>query len=593
MDKNIMKQLLENRVSPIKKNDRETARRVKKWAKSGLLRGIKDEQKVKNIATLLENQAEQIIKEASTISDGSVEGFASVAFPLVRRIFGELIADQIVSVQPMSLPSGLIFFLDFTYTDDKLGYESGDSVFGGDVVGSGIASGVDLDNDKGFYNLNTGYSSPEWVAENVADVTSATTLTDDKFHNVNFTSAGAGPKTSAQIIAAGDEADVYYDVDILNDGGTYEYNIYDVRLAATEWNRIEFDNLVSMLFADPTTGTSLFGTSAEVIRRLTDVTSVANRTIRFIVRATAASGDAPISTAGTKAINWEFTVDDKFKEGTSLGTVMGEDWHLEGPSTRTSGAGYEDMAELDIKINSLPILAQTKKLKAKWTPELGQDLNAYHNVDAEVELTGILSEHIALEIDKEIINDLVKGATAGVYYWNRNPGFFVNKLTGARKTSPATPDFTGNVSEWNETLLMTVNDLSAVIHRKTLKGGANFMVCGPEMRALLESTNGFRADGNQDAATLSSGIVKAGSISKRLDIYVDSYFPRNLILIGRKGNSFLETGYVYSPYVPLQITPTIFGPEDLTPRKGVMTRYARKMVKSDMYGIVKVIDLIG
>jgi len=588
----IVKQLMENRVSPVKRNDRETARKMKKWTKTGLLKGIKDEQAVKNLAVLLENQAESLITEASTMSDGAVEGFASVAFPLVRRIFGALIADSIVSVQPMSLPAGLVFFLDFTYTDTKLGYTAGKSVYGGEVVGAGIAGGVDLDNDNGFYNLNTGYSSPEWVAENVADIVSAGTLADDQFQNVDFTNGGAGPFTRAQIITNADQADVDYDEDILTDDGTWYYNKYAIRLATTEWDRVQFDNLVSMLFADPTAGASLFGATAEVVRRLSDVTSTTNRTIKFLVRATNIA-HVPISTASTKAINWEFTVNDKYKEGTSLGTILGEDWHLEGPDTRTSGAGYEDMAELDIKINSLPIVAQTKKLKAKWTPELGQDLNAYHNVDAEVELTGILSEHIALEIDREIILDLVKGATAGTYFWNRNPGNFVNKTTGVLITGATAPDFTGNVSEWYETLLETINDLSAVIYRKTLKGGANFLVCGPEVCSLLEMTNGFRAQPmGPDVATTSAGVVKAGSITKKWDIYVDVYFPRNLILVGRKGNSFLESGYVYSPYVPLQVTPTIFGTEDMTPRKGVMTRYAKKMVKPDMYGLVRVINLI-
>jgi hypothetical protein len=592
----IIKQLKENQVVPEMNNERIMARMVKKWAKTGLLKGLKDTKNTRtysNTVQLLENQAKSLIKEASTVSDGSIEGFAAVAFPLVRRIFGDLIADQIVAVQPMNLPTGLVFFLDFTYTDSKLAYTAGESIYGGGVVGSGIADGVDLDNDKGFYNLNTGYSSPEWEAENVADVLAAATLADDQFKNVSLTGGGAGPFTAAQIKTNGDEAYFDYDADVFTDGGAYEYNVYDIRLASTEWSRIEFDNLVSMLFVDPTAGSNLFGASAEVIRRLTKVVDETNRTLRFVVRATAASGDCPVSTAGTKAINWEFTVDDKYKAGSTLGTVMGEDWHLEGPSTRTSGTGYEDMAELDIKVNSLQIIAQSKKLKAKWSPELGQDLNAYHNIDAEVELTGVLSEHIALEIDREIVNDLVKGATAGTYYWNRNPGNFVNKTTGALITGTSAPDFTGNVSEWYETLLETVNDLSAVIYRKTLKGGANFLVIGPETLSMLEMTNGFRAQPQgPDVSTTSAGIVKAGSISKKWDIYVDVYFPRNLILVGRKGSQFLETGYVYAPYIPLQITPTIFGPEDATPRKMVMTRYGKRMVKPDMYGIVRIINLI-
>jgi len=225
---------------------------------------------------------------------------------------------------------------------------------------------------------------------------------------------------------------------------------------------------------------------------------------------------------------------------------------------------------------------------------LGQDLNAYHNLDAEVELTSILSEQIALEIDREILEDLVQGASAGTYYWSRAPGLFVNRVTGLEiGASSAAPDFTGTVSEWYETLAETINDVSAQIHRKTLRGGANFVVVGPEVANILEFTAGFRASVTADDETGSIGAVKVGSLSKKFDVLVDPYFPRSLILVGRRGSSFLESGYVYAPYVPLQTTPTIFGPEDFVPRKGVMTRYAKKMVRPDMYGLVIVRGLLG
>ena len=233
-------------------------------------------------------------------------------------------------------------------------------------------------------------------------------------------------------------------------------------------------------------------------------------------------------------------------------------------------------------------------MKARWTPELAQDLNAYHNLDAEVELTGILSEQIALEIDQEILSDLIAGAKAGTLYWSRRPGLFVNRLTGADATSlAAPPDFTGSVSEWYETLVETINDVSADIHRKTLRGGANFLVCGPEVANILEFTSGFRASVTHDDDSGSVGAVQTGTISKKFDLHVDPYFPRNVILVGRKGSSFLESGYVYAPYVPLQTTPTIFHAEDFTPRKAVMTRYGKKMVRPDMYGLVIVRSLLG
>jgi len=270
----------------------------------------------------------------------------------------------------------------------------------------------------------------------------------------------------------------------------------------------------------------------------------------------------------------------------AIGAVVGADtWGLE---------NVEDIPEINLKVDSISVTAQTKKLKAKWTPELGQDLNAYHNLDAEVELTSILSEQIALEIDREIVEDLVKGATAATYYWSRSPGLFVNKTTGAEVgASSAAPDFTGTVSEWYETLGETINDVSAQIHRKTLRGGANFLVTSPEVANILEFTAGFRANVTHDDDRGTAGAHQVGTLSKRYDVYVDPYFPRNLILVGRKGGSFLESGYVYAPYVPLQVTPTIFGVEDFVPRKGVMTRYAKKMVRPDMYGLVICRGLLG
>ena len=292
-----------------------------------------------------------------------------------------------------------------------------------------------------------------------------------------------------------------------------------------------------------------------------------------------ANGDA--NRVATFAQTDDFTTDTN-KPGMVVGQTA---WGLE---------AEEAIPEIDIKVDSIAVTAVTKKLKAKWTPELGQDLNAYHNLDAEVELTSILSEQIALEIDREILEDLIKGATAETYYWSRSPGLFVNRNTGAEiGASSAAPDFTGTVSEWYETLIETINDVSAQIHRKTLRGGANFVVCSPEVANILEFTAGFRANVTHDADRGNIGAVKVGSLSKKFDVYVDPYFPRNVVLVGRKGGSFLESGYVYAPYVPLQVTPTIFGVEDFVPRKGVMTRYAKKMVRPDMYGLVVVRGLLG
>jgi hypothetical protein len=312
--------------------------------------------------------------------------------------------------------------------------------------------------------------------------------------------------------------------------------------------------------------------------------------VRFVIVDTGAliTASAADAIGGTLPANtFSFPIIDKLNAASSLGAI----------NTSSNNYALENNAnipEIDIKVDSTAITAQTKKLKAKWTPELGQDLNAYHNLDAEVELTSILSEQIALEIDREILADLVNGATAATYYWSRSPGLFVDRLTGKELgASTAAPDFTGTVSEWYETLIETINDVSAQIHRKTLRGGANYVVVSPEVANILEFTSGFRANVTADADRGDIGAVKAGSLSRKFDVIVDPYFPRNVILVGRKGASFLESGYVYAPYVPLQTTPTIFGPEDFVPRKGVMTRYAKKMVRSDMYGLVICRGLLG
>ncbi len=541
---------------------KEGAALLSKWEKTGLLEGLNDERTKHGMASLLENQAKELLREASSMQTGDVEGFASVAFPIVRRVFGGLIANDLVSVQPMSLPSGLIFFLDFTYTNSRLDYASESSVYGGGVVGSQITGGISLsDNEaeQSFYALNNGYSSP------TASLTITTTAT--------ISDGLVGGLSSG--VAAGLEIskEVRWDADLALDDAVA---FCDIDLTSTQMN---VRDLVTI---------TLFNASGDPllnqVRRLTrEISPKVYRVFVSLPKPALASDAVSQLQSATRV---DFVIDDNFANvgAGSIGAVVGAtEWGLEGEA---------GIPEIDIKVDSIAVTAKTKKLKAKWTPELAQDLNAYHNLDAEVELTSILSEHIALELDQEILEDLVKGATAGTLYWSRNPGEFVNRQTGVSITSTfGPPDFTGNVSEWYETLAETINDVSAQIHRKTLRGGANFIVCSPEVANLLEFTAGFRGAVTHDDDRGQVGAVKVGSLSKKFDVYVDPYFPRNVVLCGRKGSSFLESGYVYAPYVPLQMTPTIFGTEDFVPRKGVMTRYAKKMVRPDMYGLVIVTNL--
>jgi len=613
-----------------------------KWEKTGLLEGLSDERQKASMARLLENQAKELLREASTMQAGDVEGFASVAFPIVRRVFAGLIANDLVSVQPMSLPAGLIFFLDFVYSADgssmpRLHAAADESLYGGGVVASQLTGGVSLDGrnlEKGFYSLSNGYASATGstsFANSDAAMVNGTGIT--AVASGNF---GGVVKVAPEVGGDGGSSTSYARGTVVNEAihtilrhdpafisasaGQQGSAFYICKTDATTLEQFysgsaTSDNLASIIFS----GVDSFdktkaefgrlansGDDTEVLqlRRLTQWSgSAANNgvwkagdpkeAILFVFKggtsetvANASVGVSQSLTASAAAPKFVFPVSDDMATEGAMGSIRGRaDWALEAEAT---------IPEIDIKVDSVAVTARTKKLKAKWSPELGQDLNAYHNLDAEVELTSILSEQIALEIDREILADLISGATAGTLYWSRSPGLFVDRTTGAEiGASSAAPDFTGTVSEWYETLVETINDVSAQIHRKTLRGGANFVVCGPEVANILEFTAGFRANVTADKDKGTIGAVNTGALSKKFDVYVDPYFPRNVILVGRRGGSFLESGYVYAPYVPLQTTPTIFGVEDFVPRKGVMTRYAKKMVRPDMYGLVIVRGLLG
>ena len=551
----------------------EGAALLNKWTNTGLLEGLSDDNQKASMARLLENQARELLRESSAMGNGagSVEGFAAVAFPIVRRVFAGLIANDLVSVQPMSLPSGLIFFLDFTFSDNvdgqdpRLGQASTDSIYGQGVVGKEIIDGVSLNSaelDKQPYGFGSAYSSP----------TGSDNLTLGA-----YTFAGGTVDGSTQIGAETATSELVgsllkWDADLLDEHSGSFFLVQEL----TKPTNLNEDHLSQIIVA------GLSGSDdIQQVRRLTQKHPTDSTKLL-----TVHVHDADLTTFAITQASCSYEIRDTIVQGQEpLGSLAGGIYSLE---------ANVNIPEIDIKVDSVALTATTKKLKAKWTPELGQDLNAYHNLDAEVELTSILSEQIALEIDREILADLVNGATAGTFYWSRSPGLFVNRATGAEiGATTSAPDFTGTVSEWYETLIETINDVSAQIHRKTLRGGANFCVVSPEVANVLEFTAGFRANVTADADKGDIGAVKVGSLNRKFDVIVDPYFPRNAILVGRKGSSFLESGYVYAPYVPLQVTPTIFGPEDFVPRKGVMTRYGKKMVRPDMYGLVIVRGLTG
>lgn len=613
----------------------ERARLIEKWSRTGLLRGL-DGYRRETMAQLLENQAAQLLKESNALStgganmtsSGQIQGFTAVAFPIVRRVFGGLVSNELVSIQPLSLPSGMIFYIDYTYGSNVGGdagptaagqsaatwetYKKGQSIYN-NPTGKGIQSGslaaggmYDLAG-TGFSKVHSGSAS---VSGSNANIGAWTTYPSEGW-TVGGTVAATTDFTGTNARM------VNYDPQIEGDLGLNLLDYCFAHIAVSAISAVipngDFLAIDQIALGAPSTpnGAVVWGDSFQSgggvynLRRLNKrgnftggvfTADALNGThIQFVLRLSNA-GAVPAGSAS--AADWKVSLPVVAQLSVDSGTGA----TLTIPSFESDFGTTPSPAipEIDIKIESTSITATTRKLRARWSPELAQDLNAYHSMDAEVELTSILSEQIALEIDREILNDLLTQANGANFYWSRSPGKFVNKVTGQEifltNSLSAGPHFTGTVREWYETLIETIIDVANTIHRKTLRGSANFMVTGPDVCTILESSVLYRPkfsiDGDgQVSSPFTVGAEAVGTLSNRFTVYKDPYFPRSKILIGYKGGSYLETGYVYAPYVPLIVTPTIFAPEDFTPRKGVMTRYGKKLVRSDFYGTVTIMDM--
>jgi hypothetical protein len=606
----------------------ERRRLIEKWSRTGLLRGLESHRR-EYMAQLLENQAAQVLRESNSLStgggavtsSGQIQGFSNIAFPIIRRVFGGLVANELVSIQPMSLPSGLIFFIDYTYGSNVGGeagmtsspsfetYQRGQSIYN-NPTGKGIQSGSLA--TGGMYDMvNTGFTK----------VHSGTLSMSGSNLNIGAWTGASEAWTVGGIVAAATDFSgtnarmLRFDPQIDVDLSTAQLDVvFGLVSTAAIQSSIPKADLLAVdqlaVFAFPGAGsTSAWGQTYQSgqgllnLRRLNQRGNWNGSTFTpdplngdHVLFALKLSNGGSVPTWNTAAAKMSITIADALVAGDSTGAV------LTVPSFETDFGSTPSpvIPEIDIKIESISITATSRKLRAKWSPELAQDLNAYHSMDAEVELTTILSEQIALEIDREILMDLLTQANGAQLYWSRAPGRFVNKLTGApvnlTNSLSIGPQFTGTVADWYQTLVETIIDCANTIHRKTLRGSANFLVTGPDVCTILESSVFYKPkysiDGDgQVGSPFTIGCENVGSLSNRFTVYKDPYFPRNRILVGYKGNSYLETGYVYAPYVPLIVTPTIFQPEDFTPRKGVMTRYGKKMIRSDFYGIVTVLDL--
>jgi hypothetical protein len=522
----------------------------KKWAKSGLLEGL-DGNDQANMAMILENQAKQLVVESSntgggvtngaTFTPGTGEQWAGVALPLVRKIFGQIAAKEFVSVQPMNLPAGLVFYLDFQYGNTKTPFTAGNSLYGTQTANFGNAAAGALYGSGRF-----GYSTNQFSASAAQQAAAVSASSVEIDFNSDYTAS----------LAAGE--------------------IKKITFATSSLANLDIDGIRAFIVSS--------GSVVTADKTLQQFTAIQGGNIAFFV-----TGSTTVISGSAAGNTWQID----YNKATDFATRGDfED------RTATQGFSVPNAAsatsivipEINVQMKSQTISAKTKKLKAQWTPEFAQDLNAYHSLDAEAELTGLLSEYISLEIDLEILDMLIQNAPT-VEYWSAKVGDQIN----AAKTA-----FTSNTSglyynqmTWFQTIGIKLQKVSNIIHQRTLRGGANFMVVSPAVATILESIPGFAADtdGAADTMKYAFGVQKVGALNSRYKVYKNPYMTENVILLGFRGTQFLEAGAVYSPYVPLIMTPLVYDPNTFTPRKGIMTRYAMTMVRPEYYGLVAVADL--
>lgn len=510
---------------------------VKKWERTGLLEGLDDNrQERSNIAILLESQAKQLVTEANrTGTDANAEEWAGVALPLVRRIFTDIVAKDLVSVQPMNMPTGLVFYLDFKYGTAQGGFTTGsgrrsqeDSVFGVTDTRFGAEAGT-----GGLYGTGRfSYSINDVTSSAVTPTTGSANFLSDLNYNSQVSASLAATSTILRTVAIATSS------------------IPDFDLEAIRAFKVAGTNITTYY---------------------PEFTKISGGNIQFIVKS---------GTSG--AITNAVVTYTKQPDFTSRGDFE--------PGATQKSSNFDadlDIPEINLELRSEEITAKTRRLKTKWSDEFAQDLNAYHSLDAEAELTAMLSEYISHEIDLEILEMLLKNAQT-TEYWSAQNNRFWNGSGFVNRNVSDNSGFYNSQGEWFQTLGTKIQKVSNEIHRLNLRGGANFLVVSPTVSTILESIPGYAANTNGDKAQYAMGIQKIGALNSRFTVYKNPYFKENLILMGYRGSQFLETGAVYAPYIPVMMTPTVLDPENFTPRKGIMTRYAKKIVRPEYYGKIYV-----
>jgi len=589
---------------------------INKWDRLGFLEGLRGHLK-ENVAQLYENQASHLINEAT--SDGSSGSFETVVFPIVRRVFSKLLANDIVSVQAMNLPIGKLFYFvpkiqgykDGSY--DAATYSGGsgehygpvgavngltaDQAKAGQGYTTGTASNYNPTYKKNLYDLfyegNEGQLDPPGLFDYSKGQWSAITATTDVqvWNGSNLVDADGqynGENVRKVIVKMCGFANTGNGKLIGPDGNEYDTESFlaDLRVFGDE-NFTDDDSPCNVVFAD-------------------DAKTIPNSLLFRVV--TQQYGQGIVSNLSTRAqaswptegnggyfndictpdgciflevdlscpvcANCNATSLDGYT-GTTIDTLGLNDFTA--VFRRYKELEFEDkIGEVSFDLESVTVSVTERKLRAQWSPELAQDVAAFHNIDAEAELTALLSEQVAAEIDREILRDLRKGAAWNLR-WDYNGWRRINATTAYTQ------------KDWNQTLITAINQLSAQIHKSTLRGGANWIVVSSEVSAIFDDLEYFHvSNASPEQDQYNMGIERVGTLSGRYQVYRDPYFPPNQILIGHKGTSLLDTGYIYAPYVPLQLTPTMYNPFNFTPIKGIMTRYAKKMVNNRFYGRVTV-----
>ena len=622
--------LTSGQVGKIELNEQKRIRQEinKRWDALGMTEGLKGVVK-ENIATLFENQAKALLSEA-TASDNS-GSFETVVFPIIRRVFSKLLANDIVSVQAMNLPVGRLFFmLPVTSERDFGGKTMEDALNGDAVVGrhKGLMGYERTDRHNGS-RYNRFYLPDEVVNEMTFVDAEGNAVEGATYDEALAANNGAPVFQKAPTVTKYHKRtlyDLFYN-DFLYDNskGKIRIKVGDVTPVAFEdYDLVDLTDKLLRPYADGTLRNVILkvgGFSSFNAGKLTGPDGNEMDTEGFL---------ASLKVFAAKKIEGEGSHFEKFegvpfrivtqkygkgmveynagcdaegciyidvdlakpckKQGATLDGYMGiampkaeeiADMFKVAWSQYDSLELETEIGEVSFKLDSVTVSVEERKLRATWSPELAQDVSAFHNIDAEAELTALLSEQIAAEIDREILRDLRKFAPWqcrwDVNGWRRQAGFSTNYTQ----------------KDWNQELMTKINQVSAQIHKSTLRGGANFIVVSSEISAVFDNLEYFHvSDANAEADQYNMGIERVGSLQNRYQVYRDPYSPAWSIIIGHKGKSLLDTGYIYAPYIPMQLTPTIINPENFAPVKGIMTRYAKKCVNNRFYGAIKVDGLV-